>query len=93
MDEIDDVQAIWSFTGSKNRKTEKCKLGKEIKISPKSEVTVYRNGFKVDFRGPHVNLGIGIGPDHGADLIMSEEAWEALKEGAEITIRVSTKNT
>ncbi len=91
MEETNDIQAIWSFTGPGNRKTEESKLGKEIRISPKSKVTIFKNGFNVDFKGSYVTLGIGIGPDHGADLIMPEEAWEALKGGAEITIAISTK--
>jgi len=61
-------------------------LGKEIKISPKANITVNKAGFKTEFFVPSVNVLIGIGKDHTADLIMSKDSWEALKKGAEITI-------
>lgn len=61
-------------------------LGREIKISPKSAVTILPPGFQKEFMVPIVSIGIGIGNDHTAELIMDEEAWEALKNGEEISI-------
>ncbi len=61
-------------------------LGKEIKISPKSLVSVNKKGFKQEFFTPTVSLIIGIGKDHCAELIMNEEAWKALNENEIITI-------
>lgn len=61
-------------------------LGKEIKISPKANITVNKAGYKTEFFVPTVNVLIGIGKDHTADLIMSKDSWEALNKGAEISI-------
>lgn len=61
-------------------------LGKEIKISPKANVTINKPGFKTEFYVETVNVCIGIGDNHSADLIMSKDAWEALKSGEEITV-------
>lgn len=62
------------------------RLGKEIKISPKSSVSINAPGFKAEFFDETVSLVIGIGKDHSADLIMTKEAWDALNNGEEITI-------
>jgi len=62
------------------------RLGKEIKISPKANITINEAGFKTEFFVETVNVLIGIGKDHVADLVMSLEAWEALKGGAEVSI-------
>lgn len=61
-------------------------LGKEIKISPKSHCTVNKPGFKTEFYVETVNVCIGIGADHTADLIMTVDAWEALNEGQPVNI-------
>jgi hypothetical protein len=61
-------------------------LGKEIRISPKANATVNKPGFKTEFFVPTVNVLIGIGKDNTADLIMTVDAWEALKSGEEISI-------
>jgi DNA-binding winged helix-turn-helix (wHTH) protein len=61
-------------------------LGKEIKISPKSFVTVNKPGFKTEFFVETVNVLIGIGKNHTADLIMSIDSWEALNAGAKVHI-------
>jgi hypothetical protein len=61
-------------------------LGREIRISPKANVTVNKAGFKTEFFVPTVNVLIGIGKDNTADLIMTVDAWEALKSGEEISI-------
>ena len=62
------------------------RLGKEIKISPKANITVNKAGFKSEFYVETVNVLIYIGNDHTADLIMSKEAWEALNKGEKIEI-------
>lgn len=62
------------------------KLGREIKLSPKACVTVNGPGFCADFKVDTVSINIGIGPNHTADLVMTTEAWEALKAGAEVNV-------
>jgi len=62
------------------------RLGKEVKISPKANITINSAGFKTEFFVETVNVLIGIGKDHTADLIMPKEAWEALNSGEEISI-------
>lgn len=62
------------------------RLGREIKISPKANITFNKPGFKTEFFVPTVNIVIGIGNDHVADLIMTVDAWEALNKGKEIHI-------
>lgn len=62
------------------------RLGKEIRISPKANITVNKAGFKTEFFVETVNVLIGIGNDHTADLIMSKDAWEALNKGEKIEI-------
>ena len=59
------------------------KLGKEIKISPKTYVSVNKEN-SITYRTESININIGIGKDHVAHLTMSLEAWEALNEGQEI---------
>jgi hypothetical protein len=61
-------------------------LGREIKISPKSNVSFNKPGFKAEFFVETVSVLIGIGKDNTADLIMSKDAWEALKAGDPIDI-------
>ena len=65
------------------------RLGKEIKISPKANITVNKPGFKTEFFVDTINICIGIGNDHTADLIMTRESWEALNNGAEINIETT----
>ena len=62
------------------------RLGKEIKISPKANVTVNKAGLKTEFFVETINVCIGIGKDHTADLIMSKDAWESLNKGEKISI-------
>lgn len=62
------------------------KLGKELKISPKSHVTINKPGYKQEFYVESVSLLVGIGKDHTADITMSKEAWEAFKNGEKIDI-------
>ena len=61
-------------------------LGKEIKISPKSHVSMNTSGFKIEFFTPTVDVLIGIGKDHVAYLLMDEDAWKALNKGEKIHI-------
>lgn len=61
-------------------------LGKEIKISPKSNISLNKPGFKVEFFTETVNVLIGIGKDWTADVIMTKDAWEALKRGEKISV-------
>lgn len=65
------------------------RLGKEIKISPKANITVNKAGFKTEFFVESVNVLIGIGKDHTADLIMSKDSWEALNKGAKVNIETT----
>ena len=67
------------ITFTSNKKIEKGKLGRTIKISPKSEVSIIDGGMQIDYVAPHVSLAIGIGNDYTAELIMSNEAWVALQ--------------
>lgn len=62
------------------------RLGKEIRISPKANVSVNRPGFKTEFFVESVNIVIGIGNDHTADVIMDIDAWKALKEGQKVHV-------
>ena len=62
------------------------RLGREIRISPKSNASFNKPGFKTEFFVESVNVVIGIGNDHSADLIMSKDAWEALNNGEPISI-------
>ena len=88
----DNIKLILeSSTGSPTRTysyeiTHFDRLGKEIKVSPKANITVNKVGFKTEFFVETVNVLIGIGNDHTADLIMSKDAWEALNKGEKINI-------
>jgi hypothetical protein len=61
-------------------------FARELKISPKSNASWNKKGFKVEFFVDTVSVSIGIGKDHTADLIMTKDAWDAFVEGAEISI-------
>ena len=60
------------------------KLGKEIKISPKTYVCANKENYSITYGTESISINIGIGKDHVAHLTMSLEAWEALNEGQEI---------
>lgn len=69
------------------------RLGREIKISPKSKVSINSPGYKVEFYTETVDIIIGIGPDNVAHLIMDINAWKALKDRAnEIDITTLKKH-
>lgn len=61
-------------------------LGKEIKLSPKTYISLNKAGYGIDFFTPTVDIVIGIGNDHVAYLIMPEDAWKALNSGDEINV-------
>ncbi len=65
------------------------RLGREIRISPKSNITVNKKGFKVEFFTETVNVLIGIGKHWAADVIMTKDAWEALLSGEKISIETT----
>ena len=62
------------------------KLGKEIKISPKTYISVNKENYSITYGTESISINIGIGKNHVAHLTMSLEAWEALNEGQEIKI-------
>ena len=59
-------------------------LGKEIKISPKAAVTINSPGFKIEMIDKSISVNVSIGDNYTADLVMTTEAWEALKNGDKI---------
>lgn len=61
-------------------------LGREIKVSPKSNISINKPGYKIEFMEETVDVLIGIGKDNTAHLVMSKRAWEALKSGEQIDI-------
>lgn len=61
-------------------------LGREIKISPKSNAQINKAGYKKEFFVESVSVLIHIGDSHTAQLVMTRQAWEALKNGAEINV-------
>ena len=67
------------------------RLGKEIKISPKSSCILFKP-FSVEYEVEIVALVIGIGKDHTAELTMSKSAWEALNQGEGIKITTTREN-
>lgn len=59
-------------------------LGRRIVIPASMEVWEAGSGYKAEYYTPTVMVTIGIGDAESADLIMSVDAWEELKNGAEI---------
>jgi hypothetical protein len=62
------------------------RLGREIKISPKANISVNKAGFKTEFFVETVDVLIGIGKNNTAHLIMNKDAWMALNNGEKISI-------
>ena len=62
------------------------RLGKEVCISPKANACLNEKGYKAEYFVPTVSVCIGIGKDYTAELIMTEDAWMALKRGDGIVI-------
>ena len=54
------------------------RLGKEIKISPKTNCNVNKEGYSLECFTESIEVLIGIGK-YTATLIMSKEAWVALQ--------------
>lgn len=61
-------------------------LGRELKVSPKANVTINKPGYKQEMHTESVTVTVGIGKDHVVDIIMSLPAWEAFKSGEEVII-------
>lgn len=69
-------------------------LGRRLTIPAKSEVSLVPDGFGIQYYGDTVHITIGVGKDHTADLIMSTDTWEALKDRSNnliITMKKPTK--
>jgi hypothetical protein len=62
------------------------RLGRELRISPKANVTVNKAGHKKEFFVETIDVIIGIGNDFTASLVMDIDAWEAFKKGEKIHI-------
>lgn len=60
------------------------KLGRRIVIPASMEVWEAKSGYKAEYYTPTIIVTIGIGDAESADLIMSVDAWEELKAGAEL---------
>lgn len=58
-------------------------LGKEIKISPKTVTLLNKENFTIQFDEESVMVKLSIG-DHEAFLVMSQAAFDALKD-SEVT--------
>jgi len=62
------------------------KLGRELKISPKAAILHNSAGFASTYYMPTVQVIIGIGNNHTAELIMGKEDWIQFIQGAEVHI-------
>jgi hypothetical protein len=60
------------------------RLGKEMKLSPKSRVSVNLRGATLTHESESVSLVVGIGNNNVAYLSMSKDAWNALANGEEV---------
>ena len=60
-------------------------LGREIKISPKTVAISNKEGYEISFYVPTVSMTLGVGNDHIIEVVMTEEAFDELLNGAEIT--------
>jgi len=71
------------------------RLGREIKISPKSVINVNAPGLKIQFYCKTAEILISIGKEHTARLIMDEDALRALRagEGIDITTAKEFRNS
>lgn len=86
-----EVEMVNSGEGSPKLKFTQCikafkRLGKEIKISPKSHCCLNVAGYKAEYFVETVSICIGIGKDHTAELIMTKEAYDALNSGEKVEI-------
>jgi len=62
------------------------RLGREVKISPKANASVNKAGYKAEYFVDTVSVCIGIGKDHTAELIMTKDAWGALRSGEPVEV-------
>lgn len=62
------------------------KFGAQVKISPKANCTLNKPGFKAEYFTETVTVTVGIGADHTAELIMTKDAWDALRTGAPVSV-------
>lgn len=67
---------------------QKQQLGRTIAIPQEASVIIDKPGRKVAYDWTTVRVSIGIGKDHFAEVVMSENAWEAIKGGAKININL-----
>jgi hypothetical protein len=67
---------------------QKQQLGRTIAIPQEASVIIDKPGLKVAYNCATIHVSIGIGKDHFAEIVMSENAWEALKGGAEVNINL-----
>lgn len=67
------------------------RFGKRIVISPKATAEINTAGYKKHFLVDSVSVIIGIGKDHTAELVMEAEAWEALKNGQEVSVTTTNE--
>lgn len=61
-------------------------FGRALCISPKSNMSINKAGYKAEFFVDTVSVMIGIGKDYTADLIMTKDAWDAFINGEDISI-------
>jgi hypothetical protein len=83
---LNEPTATRTYTQSISKFT---RLGKEIKVSPKANISINSAGFKTEFFVETVSVLIGIGKDYTADLVMTLDAWKALKKGEPISIETT----
>ena len=62
------------------------RLGMPVNVSPKSNISFNKPGYKSEYFVDTVTCVIGIGKDHTADLVMSKEAWIALNSGEKVDV-------
>lgn len=65
------------------------RFGRELRVSPKSNAIVLLPGYKEEWGIPVVQVLIGIGKDHIAEVLMTEDAWKVFKGGAAIEIETT----
>jgi hypothetical protein len=84
---IPDIEIIYDYTGcnSSNEFEHRYDLGRDITIPASANAVFNPAGLKINIPVESVSIIIGIGKDHTADLIMTKEAYNALREGAEVT--------
>jgi hypothetical protein len=61
-------------------------LGKTIVIPYHAYIHNVESGYKVEYYEPTIQITIGIGKNHHANLIMCKDDWEALNSGEPINI-------